>query len=247
MSDEELARLHSPLGLDLGAETPEETALSILAEIIAARRAGSGAPLRDLATPIHGAPPAVAPAHRRASCSPRLDRREHMTPPHLDIDGLEPDDVPHLEHAIRLAYVARDRGDHPFGAILVTPDGTIVEGLNSVETDRDPTGHAETNLVRAASAALPSDVVAASTLYTSTEPCAMCASAIYWAVIPRVVYALGEDELIRIVRVHDSAPTLDLPSRDVFAHGGRAVEVIGPVPLPGAAAVHEEFWTGEHP
>jgi len=75
----------------------------------------------------------------------------------------------------------------------------------------------------------------------------MCASAIYWAVIPRVVYALGEDELIRIVRVHDSAPTLDLPSRVVFAHGGRAVEVIGPVPLPGAAAVHEEFWTGEHP
>ena len=169
-----------------------------------------------------------------------------MTPPHLDVHGLTPDDVPHLEHAIRLAYAARDRGDHPFGAILVTPDGTIVEGLNSVETDRDPTGHAETNLVRAASAALPSEIVAASTLYTSTEPCAMCASAIYWAVIPRVVYALGEDELIRIVRVHDSAPTLDLPSREVFARGGRDVEVIGPVALPGAATVHEEFWTGEH-
>lgn len=56
VSDDELARLHSPLGLDLGAETPEETALSILAEIVAARRAGSGTPLRELATPIHGTP-----------------------------------------------------------------------------------------------------------------------------------------------------------------------------------------------
>jgi xanthine dehydrogenase accessory factor len=71
ISDEELARLHSPLGLDLGAETPEETALSILAEIVAARRAGSGAPLRELATPIHGAPRG-GPGPSDASCAPRL-------------------------------------------------------------------------------------------------------------------------------------------------------------------------------
>jgi xanthine dehydrogenase accessory factor len=71
VSDQELARLHSPLGLDLGAETPEETALSILAEIVAARRAGSGAPLRELETPIHGAPPdGTDPTG--ASCAPRL-------------------------------------------------------------------------------------------------------------------------------------------------------------------------------
>ncbi|MFS0732091.1 XdhC family protein [Microbacterium sp. 1P10UB] len=56
IGDDELARLHSPLGLDLGGESPEETAVSILAEIIAARRAGSGLPLRALSTPIHGDP-----------------------------------------------------------------------------------------------------------------------------------------------------------------------------------------------
>ena len=168
----------------------------------------------------------------------------------VEAAGLEPADIPHLEHAIRLAHAARDRGDHPFGAILVTPDGRIVEGINSVETERDPSGHAESNLVRAASRALSPEVVAASTLYTSTEPCAMCAGAIYWAVIPRVVYALGEDELIRIVRRHDSAPTLALPSREVFARGGRQTTVVGPVALPGAADVHEEFWrrrSGEAP
>jgi xanthine dehydrogenase accessory factor len=69
--DDELARLHSPLGLDLGAETPEETAISILAEIVAARRTGSGAPLRELTTPIHGAA-RDGSDELGASCSPRL-------------------------------------------------------------------------------------------------------------------------------------------------------------------------------
>ncbi|MFS0732090.1 nucleoside deaminase [Microbacterium sp. 1P10UB] len=160
-----------------------------------------------------------------------------------DVEGLLPADLPHLEHAVRLAAAARERGDHPFGAVLVTPDGTVVEAMNSVETERDPTGHAETNLVRAAAATLPPEVVAASTLFTSTEPCAMCAGAIYWAGIPRMVYAFGEDELNRIVRADGDVPVLDLPSREVFARGGHPVEVVGPVPLPSAAAVHADFWT----
>ena len=77
VSDEELARLHSPLGLDLAAQTPEETAISILAEIVAARRGGSGAPLRALETPIHATPrtgstAGGAPDDTGGSCSPRL-------------------------------------------------------------------------------------------------------------------------------------------------------------------------------
>ena len=66
VSDDELARLHSPLGLDLGAETPEETAISILAEIVAARRAGLGrTPARRSPRPIHGAPRGESDAARR--------------------------------------------------------------------------------------------------------------------------------------------------------------------------------------
>lgn len=53
VTDRELARLHSPIGLDLGARTPEETALSIAAEIVAERRGGSGVPLTGAHTPIH--------------------------------------------------------------------------------------------------------------------------------------------------------------------------------------------------
>ncbi|MGW5215857.1 XdhC family protein, partial [Streptomyces sp. NPDC004051] len=63
----ELAGLRSPIGLDLGARTPEETALSIAAEIVAIRRGGTGVPLTGAHTPIHRhdaapPPPAVAPA-----------------------------------------------------------------------------------------------------------------------------------------------------------------------------------------
>ncbi|MEG3626847.1 XdhC/CoxI family protein [Streptomyces poriticola] len=66
VTDLELARLRSPIGLDLGARTPEETALSIAAEIVAARRGGTGAPLTGAHTPIHHDGPS-APARRIGS------------------------------------------------------------------------------------------------------------------------------------------------------------------------------------
>ena len=161
--------------------------------------------------------------------------------------ALSADDRSHLEHAIRLAAAARSRGDHPFGAIVVAPDGTIIEGLNSVVTRSDPTGHAETNVVRSAAAALDAELLARATLFTSTEPCAMCSGAIYWAGIPRLVYSLGEDELRRILAAQEGVPTLALPCREIFARGGRSVDVVGPVALPEAAAVHAGFWTEDRP
>ncbi|MFE6975169.1 XdhC family protein [Streptomyces sp. NPDC057682] len=66
VTEAELARLHSPIGLDLGARTPEETALSIAAEIVAERRGGSGRPLTGAHTPIH---PAPAPVGRLGSAA----------------------------------------------------------------------------------------------------------------------------------------------------------------------------------
>ncbi len=152
------------------------------------------------------------------------------------------DDLPHLLHAIRVARRAREHGNHPFGAIVVTPDGRVIEGGNTVVTEGDPTGHAETNLVRIAARALPREELRASTLYTSTEPCAMCSGAIYWAGIHRVVYALPEQQLAAMVPEQDGEPTMDLPCRDVFAAGGSTVHVAGPALLDEAAAVHDGFW-----
>ncbi|WP_395242840.1 nucleoside deaminase [Agromyces sp. MMS24-K17] len=157
-------------------------------------------------------------------------------------DDLAAADRDGLERAIALARLARARGDHPFGSVVVTADGRSAEGLNSVVTRRDPTGHAETNVVRAASAAFSPAELAGATLYTSTEPCAMCAGAIYWSGIGRVVFALSEADLRAIVDEQEGVPTLDLPSRDVFARGGRPVEVVGPTTTDGASAVHDGFW-----
>jgi len=155
---------------------------------------------------------------------------------------VSPSDVAFLRRAIDLAARSRAGGNHPFGALLVAPGGRVVEAMNSVVTESDPTGHAETNLVRLAAADLSSDEMHASTLYTSTEPCAMCSGAIYWAGIPRVVYALPEQSLAALVPAQDGEPTMDLPCRNVFAAGGRKVHVAGPALEDEAALVHDGFW-----
>lgn len=148
-----------------------------------------------------------------------------------------------LHRAIELARRAVAHGNHPFGALLVDAAGEIAfEAENTVWTARDPTGHAETNLVRFAGRELTPERLAACTLYTSTEPCAMCAAAIFWAGISRVVYATPAERLYEING--PSEPSLDLPCREVFARCGRPIEVIGPLLEAEANRVHEEFWPG---
>ncbi len=152
-------------------------------------------------------------------------------------------DTDHLRRAIAIAQRSRANGNHPFGALLVDAAGELVaEAENTVTTDGDPTGHAEINLVRAAGRRFDPDYFSKCTLFSSTEPCAMCAGAIYWAGIGRVVFALGEDELRRITGSNPANPTLALPSREVFARGQRSVLVEGPALLDEARAVHDGFW-----
>jgi tRNA(Arg) A34 adenosine deaminase TadA len=148
-----------------------------------------------------------------------------------------------LQTAISIARHAHQHGNHPFGAILVDETNSIVlEAENTVTTDRDVTAHAETNLVRLASGQYSAEQLARCTLYTSTEPCAMCAGAIHWSHIGRVVYALSEEDLYAMVG--PSSGHLLLPCRDVFVHSQQAMLVSGPcVELDQEArAVHAGFW-----
>ena len=152
-------------------------------------------------------------------------------------------DLRHLRSAIRVAQRAREHGNHPFGALLVDENNQVLlEAENTVITGSDCTGHAETNLMRLANQKFSPEKLETCTLYTSTEPCAMCAGAIHWGNVRRVVYALSEVDLYGIVG--PSPEHLLLPCREVFSRSQRQVEVAGPAPEldAEARAVHEGFW-----
>jgi tRNA(Arg) A34 adenosine deaminase TadA len=152
-------------------------------------------------------------------------------------------DEQYLRIAIDVARRARERGNHPFGAVLAAEDGTLLlEAENTVVTERDCTGHAETNLMRRATQKFDRDFLLKCTLYTSTEPCAMCSGAIYWGNVGRVVFALSEERLYEMTGSNPENPTLSLPCREVFARGQRTVEIVGPALEDEARKVHEGFW-----
>lgn len=152
-------------------------------------------------------------------------------------------DLKHLRTSIEVAQKSREHGNHPFGAILVDEnDQVLLQAENTVVTGSDCTGHAETNLMRLATQHYSSEKLVSCTLYTSTEPCAMCAGAIHWGNVRRVVYALSEAALYEIIG--PSPEHLLLSCREVFARSQRSVEVVGPASELDAEArsVHEGFW-----
>lgn len=154
-----------------------------------------------------------------------------------------PDDAVFLRRAFDVARRARTHGNHPFGAVLVGPGGEVLlEAENGYLPDRDMTAHAERLLATQASRAHRPDFLARCTLYSSAEPCAMCAAAAYWAGVGRVVYGLSEKRLRTLTGNHAENPTLDLPCREVFASGQRRVEVVGPLLEDEAAALHDGVW-----
>jgi tRNA(Arg) A34 adenosine deaminase TadA len=153
------------------------------------------------------------------------------------------DDMVKLMHlTIDVARRARENGNHPFGALLVDQDDNILlEAENTVVTESDCTGHAETNLMRKASRQYDPEFLATCTLYTSTEPCPMCSGAIFWGNVRRVVYGLSEEGLYEMIG-DDTEEVLYLPCRAVFENGRKPIQVIGPVLEDEARLVHEGFW-----
>jgi tRNA(Arg) A34 adenosine deaminase TadA len=162
-------------------------------------------------------------------------------------DTPTPDPIWFDELYLRLSFdVARramNHGNHPFGAVLVDGDrNVLIEAENGFMPSHDGTAHAERLLATKACTTYSAEILQASTLYSSAEPCAMCAGALYWAGIGRLVYGLSEHRLRAITGDHPENPTLDLPCRKVFETGQRSVEVVGPLLEDEAAALHAEFW-----
>jgi tRNA(Arg) A34 adenosine deaminase TadA len=142
-----------------------------------------------------------------------------------------------VRQAITLAAQARREGNHPFGALLVVDGDVVLTAMNSVGADRDPTAHAETNLVARAIRELPADHTRRAVLYTSCEPCAMCVGKMYWAGIRTVVFGLSSKELAVL-----AGPDFLIPCRELFACAREPVAVIGPLLEDEARSVHIGYW-----
>lgn len=158
-------------------------------------------------------------------------------------ETLSPKDEALLRQTFDLARQSRANGNHPFGALLADAAGEVLlVGENTCRTEGDATGHAERNLASEGSKRLSPAVLAGATLYSSAEPCAMCAGAIYWSGIGRVVYGLSEKRLKALIGPHPENLTMDLECRTVLAAGQRRVAIAGPALEEEAEAVHAGFW-----
>jgi tRNA(Arg) A34 adenosine deaminase TadA len=152
-------------------------------------------------------------------------------------------DEKYLRRAIAISQRSKTNGNHPFGALLLSADHEVLlEAENQGRTENDATGHAERILLTNASKTISQEVLSGATMYTSAEPCAMCAGAAYWVGIKRVVYGLSETRLKALIGPHPENLTMDLPCRSVFAAGQRSIEVSGPHLEDEALKAHEGFW-----
>ncbi|MBC7386357.1 MAG: nucleoside deaminase [Cryobacterium sp.] len=142
-----------------------------------------------------------------------------------------------IRRTIVLAELSVKDGNHPFGALLVTKEGILLEGQNTVNSDKDVTRHAELNLVSKASRELSVSDLSASTLFSSTEPCAMCAAAIYWVGIRHIVFGCSSEKLEKI-----AGKTLRISSREVLATTADPVFIEGPILESEACVSHVAYW-----
>lgn len=135
-------------------------------------------------------------------------------------------DLTHLRRAIDLAARASAMGDRPFGAVAVARDGTVLaEGANAVVTTGDVTTHAELVAITVATAAGRAAALRGATVYASGEPCPMCAAAMVWAQVGRIVFAAATADFGPLM---PAGPGFTLTCAELVAGSTVPVEVSGP-------------------
>lgn len=138
-------------------------------------------------------------------------------------------DIELLRYAIKLGYKAFESGNEPYASILAGPNGEILlEGLNSCFTDKDSTAHGEMNLIRQATQKYDPDFLWQCSIYVPGTPCPMCACAIFFANIGRLVTAttLNNSNTVSTWNI----PTLTLTPKEIWIHGNKDIVISGPYP-----------------
>lgn len=158
-------------------------------------------------------------------------------------EALDAHDATYLRQAIALSWRARERGNRPFGAVIVGRDGQVLaEASNANGETGDCTAHAETSAVRAASQMHGREGLAGSTIYSSGEPCVMCAGAIFWGNIRRVVFGIDAERLRAFRGDLPDQVDLRMSCREVFASASRPPACVGPALIEEASAAHVGAW-----
>ena len=139
----------------------------------------------------------------------------------------------HMRRAFDLAREAAERGDEPFGSVLVRDDRVVAAESNRIVTEDDVRRHPELHLAYRACRETPPAERAETVMYTSTEPCPMCAGGMAQAGFGRVVYSVGGGEIAEFTGREPSVRSAEILEG--------ITEVVGPVLNDEGRAVHEAF------
>ena len=132
-----------------------------------------------------------------------------------------------MEKAIEVAEKAKEDGDYAIGAIVIKDNKIISKGENRLKTDNDPTAHAEIVAIRRASEILGNAYLEDCILYTTHEPCPMCASAAIWAKMKGIVFGstLEDIQSFKGNNVY-SWRTIDISASQIIEKGDPKLELV---------------------
>jgi tRNA(adenine34) deaminase len=124
------------------------------------------------------------------------------------------------EYFMHLALEAAKKGDAPYGAVIVKDNEVVAVAHNTVRKDSDPSAHAEINAIRILTAKLKNPSLEGHTIYTTGEPCPMCATACVWAGMSEIVYGASIQDLIKA-----NQSQINLSCEEIIASSFRNIKV----------------------
>ncbi|MFC7207523.1 nucleoside deaminase [Comamonas endophytica] len=161
----------------------------------------------------------------------------------LPAPALQARDTDWLRLAIQWAATARARGNRPFGAVIVSSDGLLLaEAYCNTSESGDCTGHPEINALRQLRTPAQLECLPHATLYTSAEPCMMCAGAILCSGIRRVVFGISNDRLRQLCGQRIDAFRSSVAAVELLALAPQPIACVGPLLTDEALEAHAGYW-----
>lgn len=149
---------------------------------------------------------------------------------------LDQDEI-YIRRTYDLAKLAVSKGNHPFAAIAVYEGGIVATAQNEVVTHNDSTKHAELRLASKLSRTFPKSMIEKMVIYTSTEPCVMCAGALYWSGCRNIIFGCSAEALGKFT------------SKSFCVHVRKSLELVlhkikikGPLLEQDGEEIHKTFW-----